>query len=268
MAISTGRIDVHTHLLPGIDDGCPTYEESIRCAAILTEAGYTHAFCTPHIWPTLPNNTVDSIKPKVAELQQRLDDANVDLQVLPGGELNLLWTWPGLSKLQPDHLITYNQERRYLLFDFWSDRSADCMTCLTEAIHYLRDLNIELILGHPERITALTSDPAALDRISDMGVLLQMNTWCLTEPKGTPIYDTAERLLKSGRYFCFGTDLHNSASMPTRIQGISIAEELVGKEEVDRLTIHNPRKLLPGEWGGQDRAARGRAEMTAPTAAG
>ena len=65
----TGRIDVHSHLLPGVDDGCPSLEESIRCARELLRHGYTHSFCTPHFWPGL-SNTVESVTLRVASLQR------------------------------------------------------------------------------------------------------------------------------------------------------------------------------------------------------
>jgi protein-tyrosine phosphatase len=56
-----GRIDVHAHLIPGVDDGCADVRESIECGRMLVGAGYTHAFCTPHIWPNLPGNNVEEI---------------------------------------------------------------------------------------------------------------------------------------------------------------------------------------------------------------
>src|SRR4051794_15107533 len=56
-----GRIDVHSHLLPGVDDGCASIEDSIACAARMVAAGYTHSFCTPHVWPDLPHNNAGTI---------------------------------------------------------------------------------------------------------------------------------------------------------------------------------------------------------------
>ena len=84
-----GRIDVHAHLLPGVDDGCADLNESIICARMLVEAGYSHAFCTPHIWPNLPENKPDVIAQRTKELQNEYDRAAVSLKLLPGGELNL-----------------------------------------------------------------------------------------------------------------------------------------------------------------------------------
>jgi protein-tyrosine phosphatase len=84
-ATKIGRFDVHSHIVPGVDDGCETLEESIACARELVKAGYTHSFCTPHIWPSLPGNTIASIVANVARLQKEFDAAGVPLSLIPGG---------------------------------------------------------------------------------------------------------------------------------------------------------------------------------------
>ena len=56
--MTTGRIDVHSHLLPNVDDGCGSQAETLECARRLVEAGYTHSFCTPHYWPNLPTSAL------------------------------------------------------------------------------------------------------------------------------------------------------------------------------------------------------------------
>jgi protein-tyrosine phosphatase len=246
-ARATGRIDVHTHLLPGVDDGCPTVDDSIQCARLLVDAGYTHAFCTPHVWPQLPGNTAARIPERVHSLQAAMDRANVPLTVLPGGEINLLWTWPALAELRREDIVTYGMDGRFVLFDFWAETAAECFDCLEAAVRHLMAMDLRLVLGHPERIAALHGEQWPLDRLSELGVLFQMNTWCLTDPPASPTYRVAERLLRAGRYFLLGTDLHNAASMPNRIRGLKIAEALVGPDEVRRLTVTNPRMLLAGQ---------------------
>src|SRR5215475_13484720 len=77
-----GRIDVHTRLLPGIDDGCKTVEESIECATELVVAGYTHAFCTPPIWPTYKGVSRVSVPRWVESLQGEFRKAGVPLKLI------------------------------------------------------------------------------------------------------------------------------------------------------------------------------------------
>jgi protein-tyrosine phosphatase len=114
----SGLIDVHSHLLPGIDDGCASVEESIACARVLVENGYTHSFCTPHIWTNLPNNSVQRIPQLVDSLQGVFDQADVPLTLYPGGELNAR---PGLDQLNPADLVTYGMARKHAIIDLWID---------------------------------------------------------------------------------------------------------------------------------------------------
>ena len=119
-ATEYGRIDVHSHLIPGVDDGCATLEESFACARALVRAGYTHCFCTPHIWPNLAHNTVSGIVERTTHLQKALEDAEIPLRVLPGGELNLR---PDIDQTPPKDVPTYGMNHRYCLFDLWAESS-------------------------------------------------------------------------------------------------------------------------------------------------
>jgi protein-tyrosine phosphatase len=239
-----GRIDAHGHLLPGLDDGCQSYEQSLACAQQLVDAGYSHAFCTPHVWPTLPRNTVATIVQEVDKLQARLDEAAIALRVLPGGEMNLIWGWPGLEGADLGNVVTYAMEGRFALFDFWAEKREEFTAKLGDAMDYLISLGLKLILAHPERVAALPRDPTAIEWFTERGVRLQMNTWCLTAPADSPTYQLARRLLQGDQYFLFGTDCHDAESMPSRIEGLRVAEKLVGTEAVDRMTRINPRELV------------------------
>src|SRR5262245_59808670 len=107
----SGLIDVHSHLLPGVDDGCASLDESLVCARMLVQAGYTHCFCTPHIWPSY-SNTAESIPPRVAELQRQLDASGVPLKLLSGGEINLRAQY---SSTPPAQVVTYGMANRFAL---------------------------------------------------------------------------------------------------------------------------------------------------------
>jgi protein-tyrosine phosphatase len=240
----TGRVDVHTHLLPGVDDGCATVAESIECGRALVAAGYSHAYCTPHVWPNLPENNAREIGGRVAALQGEFDGAGVALKLLPGGEHNLLSAWPGLAETARGEIVTYGLLGRYLLFDFWCDTAEMVRQRIEPAARYLREQGFELILAHPERIEALQNDEGALDRLTELGVKLQLNSWCLAEACGDKRREMAERLLEEGRYFLIGTDLHRPKGMAARIEGLAVAERLVGSSELSRLTMENPRLLM------------------------
>lgn len=238
-----GRIDPHTHLLPAVDDGCTSFDESMRCARILVDAGYTHAFCTPHIWPSLPQNNIATIPPRVTQLQSHLDKNEIPLRLLPGAELNLHAMWPAIQRSPREQIVTFALAGKFVLFDFWAKSMHDCREALNEGAAHLKSLELTPILAHPERITALQDEPDEIDALRDAGVLLQMNLWCLTEPRDSAIYQTARMLLKAGKYFMFGTDCHGPDSLPRSIEGLAMATELVGEEIVRKMTIDNPSKL-------------------------
>jgi protein-tyrosine phosphatase len=240
-----GRIDVHAHLLPGIDDGCADVAESLAAARALVDVGYTHLFCTPHIWPSLPGNAIDSIRAAVLQLQTELDRARIPLKLMGGGELNLLTLWPQLQTIPDRDIVTYGLGSRYVLFDFWVESYADCQAPLESAIAHLRSRGYQPVLAHPERIGALQNEPDKINRLIDLGVLLQLNSWCLVDPPATPTNQIAMKLLRENKYFLIGTDLHKPSGMQIRLRGIEMAEQLAGKDAVDRLSKENPRLLFP-----------------------
>jgi len=107
--MTTGHIDVHSHLLPGIDDGCKNVAESVACAKLMVQAGYTHSFCTPHVWPNLPHNRPEDITRRVARLQSSLSEAGVPLKLFPGGELNMR---PDTPETPPDERVVVGEQHR------------------------------------------------------------------------------------------------------------------------------------------------------------
>src|SRR5687767_14764730 len=88
--LSPGRVDIHSHLLPGVDDGCADADESLACVRRLKAAGFVGSICTPHIYPAMfPENRIDNIRGWVAALQRRIDTAGLDYRVWAGGELRI-----------------------------------------------------------------------------------------------------------------------------------------------------------------------------------
>jgi protein-tyrosine phosphatase len=234
-----GRIDVHSHLLPGIDDGCPTIEESIACARLLVAAGYSHCFCTPHAWPSHHNTTRDSVPLMVNDLQAALDHADVKLRLLPGSELNL---HPTVMQTTPDRIIDLALAGKYILVDMWADRMPEWFEA---AIRWLQEMQLTVILAHPERMRMVQDHPELVRQIEDMGVLLQGNLQCFADRPDSYTRRTAELLLGDGNYFLLGSDLHNAEGLKTRLVGLNNAIKLAGEEVIDRLTSMNPRTLFP-----------------------
>jgi len=237
-ATSFGRIDVHSHLLPDVDDGCPTTEESLKCIRRLIGAGYTHSFCTPHIWPNLPHNSVEGIVEKTRELQRDIDTAGLKYQVIPGGELNAR---PDLAQTSPDPVPTFGMAGKYCLFDIWVDVIPKYFWT---SVDWLQSQGLQVILAHPERMRAVQDHPELADRFQEAGLLLQGNLQCFGDPPNSHTRRVAERYLREGRYFLLGSDTHNVLGLQIRLTGLENAINLVGDAEIWRLTRDNPMRLL------------------------
>src|SRR6266478_4131175 len=164
-----GRIDVHSHLLPGIDDGCATLEESVACAKRMVAAGYTHSFCTPHIWPDLPMNTIQNITVHVEKLQTELDAQGVALRLIPGGEIGIRDHVP---QLPFEQVVTFGMLGKFCLVDLWAK---DLPPLFAKSVRHLQSFGLKVILAHPERMAAVHEDWSLIDRFETMGLLLQGN---------------------------------------------------------------------------------------------
>jgi protein-tyrosine phosphatase len=234
-----GRIDVHSHLLPGIDDGCPTLDESLQCAAVLVENGYTHSFVTPHVWPSYPHITTESVPQLAANLQTELDSHGIPLRLLPGGEMNLR---PGFIGCPDKFLPSYAMAGKYALIDLWAD---ELPVYFEPAMRWMQSRGLKVVLAHPERMRAVQDSPELADYFDNLGLLLQGNLACLNDPRSADNRRVAERYLGDGRYFMLGSDLHRRDTLDTRMAGLRNAIRLVGEAAVHTLTHVNPGKLLP-----------------------
>ena len=238
MMPAAGRIDTHTHLLPGVDDGCKTIEDSIACAKVLVANGYTHAFCTPHIWSNNRGLTRTSVPRLVKALQAELDAAQVPLTLLSGGEMNI---YLGVEKTPADEIVPLGLGR-YMLVDMWV---AELPEFFERTIAWLQKLGLTVILAHPERMRAVQDDPEIVNHLASLGVLMQGNLQCFADRPEAMTRRCAEFFLLEGKYFVLGSDTHNPETIGVRMAGLARVRELVGDDGLDQLTVKNPRKLVP-----------------------
>jgi protein-tyrosine phosphatase len=233
-----GRIDVHSHLLPGVDDGCADVAESIECGRMLVAAGYSHAFCTPHIWPNLPHNNPAMIVQRTEELQKHYDETGVNLRLLPGGELNLR---PEMVSWTREQIPTFAMKGKHCFFDLWADKLP---AFFWPVVDHLQELGLKVIVAHPERLRAVQEDLSLIEQFLERGLLLQGNLQCFSDAIEAPTRRSVEKLLLERRYFLLGTDTHRPDTLPMRLNGLTRAIDLAGEEYVDQLTMSNPQVLI------------------------
>ena len=238
-SLSRMRIDMHSHLLPGIDDGCQNLDDSIECIRMLKEAGYTGSFCTPHVWPDVfPENTPDQICEWTDQLRQQLNERSIQYQIWPGGELRLS---ESIVEWMKEHGVPTLANSNRVLVDYWGEKWTKW---LNPCFEWLIDSGYQPILAHPERIRCRKDLDKRLVTLEQMGVWLQGNFRCITGGEGMFASGKFRQLMNEGRYQLLALDMHGPDSLQSRLDGIDIVEIEFGIDTIRELTVNAPRQLI------------------------
>ena len=192
-------IDIHSHLLPGIDDGAADVDTSISLIKGLSELGFNKFICTPHIFTELYPNTPQSINGALALTTSALKKEGLNVQIGAGAEYMVDESF----KISNEHLCL---KEKYILIE---------MSYLNEYPNIeqvIFDLQIKgyiVVLAHPERYNFYHNAIERFHRFKDMGVLFQLNLLAVIGYYGKEVKSTAEYLLKKGCYDLAATDLHH-----------------------------------------------------------
>jgi len=232
-------IDTHLHILPGIDDGPETLQESLVLAEVLVQEGIRVAVATPHYNDEFVHSSAAEVQGRVYELQRELDRHNIPLRVFAGHEALIQ---PGLVEdIQAGRIATLNGSR-YLLLELWN---STWLPQTERVIFELRAHGFVPILAHTERYRAFQKDPARLAALQRQGVLAQLTASSLIGMQGNSARLCAETLLKKGLIHCIGSDAHGLHKRPPRItDGLRRAIELVGHECVYHMVETQPATII------------------------
>ncbi len=212
-------IDLHSHILRGIDDGARSLEDSIEIARAAVADGITAIAGTPHVrddWPT----DAGVMEYRVAELRAELESAGVSLDVRAGGEIAVEW----LGKLAVDELRRFGLggNPRYLLVETpyygWPLGLAD-------ALFALRAQGITPVLAHPERNAEVQAHPTRLVQLVESGVLVQVTAASVDGRIGKRAQETGLLLVREGLAHLLASDAHHAS---VRAVGMAAAASAVG----------------------------------------
>jgi protein-tyrosine phosphatase len=236
-------IDLHCHLLPGIDDGPATLAESLTLATDLAADGVRSAAATPHIRPDFPGVVRDELPVLRADLQGAIDAQGIELQVLPGGEVDLAY---GLE-LDDDELrgLSLGGNGRDLLVETPYGPVSDLFE---EQVFSLSLRGFRILLAHPERNRAFQENPERLAGLVARGVLLQVTAEALLRsPRRSATGRAATELIERGLTTVLASDTHGgSLNRELLSAGLRAARELVGPE-AGVLVEDAPAAILSGQ---------------------
>jgi protein-tyrosine phosphatase len=228
-------IDLHSHILRGIDDGARTLEDSLEIARAAVADGITAIAGTPHVrddWPT----DAGVMEYRVAELTAELAQAGIPLELRGGGEIAFEW----LARLPVDELRRFGLggNPRYLLVETpyygWP-------LALPDGLFSLRAQGITPVLAHPERNAEVQAHPERLAQLVGAGVLVQVTAASLDGRIGKRPQDCARALLEAGMVHMLASDAHHAS---IREVGLSSAAKTVGDPLAGWLTYDLPAAIV------------------------
>ena len=202
-------IDLHCHLLPGIDDGSPDLETSLEMARIAVADGIVTMACTPHIYPGVYDNTGDGIRQGIEKLQKALDTWRIPLKLVAGADAHV--DAELLAKLRSGDAPSLAGSRYFLLeppHHVAPPRFADFVFNLMAG-------GFVPLITHPERLSWIEDHYATFCSLVDQGAWLQVTAGSLTGRFGSRPRYWGERLLGEGRVHVLATDSHGVNAPPT-----------------------------------------------------
>jgi protein-tyrosine phosphatase len=232
-------IDLHSHVLPGLDDGVRSLNEACDLAASAAADGVTTIAATPHVRADYPT-TVDVMEAAVAELRAELAARGIDVQIVHGGELDLglLWAvpWPELLR------FTFAQTGRYLLLEV---PYRGLPLALETAVTRLVQRGITPLLAHPERNPEVQDRPDRVAPLVQAGALVQVTAASIGEERDRAAQSAALRLIELGLVHVIASDSHGPHIAR---EGMAAAVQRVGDPELGRyLTVDVPGAIVTGE---------------------
>src|SRR6185312_2111316 len=216
--------DIHSHILPGIDDGSPDIETSLQLLQSLSDAGINKFICTPHIIGDMYRNTPQTINAALSKLKKAVYQHGLDVEISAAAEYMLDDHFMELiRKKEPLMILTKN----YILTEL---SYATPPSKLEDISFEININNYQALMAHPERYPYYHRNYEAYNRLKELGFLLQVNLLSLTGYYGKTVAKAAKYILENNLADYVGTDLHhfNHLNVLTDSKSIEIFEKYLG----------------------------------------
>jgi len=234
-------IDLHCHLLPGIDDGPKSIEESLAMARHAANAGITKIVTTPHITPGRYDNSLASIQPVFEKLKATIKERAIPIEISFAAEIRFD---PIIIDMVNNNILPilgeYEGERIILLEFPHSHIPPGC----EELIQWLADKGVRVLIAHPERNGSVLANIEKITSLIKMGCLLQITAGALTGVFKDGPRQCAVELLKRGWVSIIASDAHNiHTRCPELEPARQAAAKIVGEEEASDMVISRPASI-------------------------
>ncbi|MBX2809275.1 MAG: capsular biosynthesis protein [Cellvibrionaceae bacterium] len=235
-------IDIHCHLLPGIDDGPDTMEAALAMARLAVANGITHAVLTPHIHPGRWDNSASLIKDAALDFKQMLLTCDIPLQIGVAAEVRVGTEIMHQINGRQIPFLGHWGERRVMLLEM---PHSHVPMGIERLVNWLLERNILPMIAHPERNKDVHRNPGKLSPLIGMGCLIQLTASSISGQWGQRSQQCAHELLAQGVVTVIASDAHNIKHRPPNLNpGRDAAAEIVGEDEAYRLVLDNPWRIV------------------------
>ena len=232
-------VDIHCHILPGLDDGPDSIETSLEMAEAAIADGITHLVATPHAndrFPFIP----DLVQSRRDEIQRRLGDR---LQLATGCDFHL--SYENLQDIHQQPSKYTIHQKNYLLVEF-ADFSVP--PSIDQTLHELHLIGLHVILTHPERNPLIRAHPERLYRWLQLGCFAQVTALSFQGRFGAAAKQAVERWLDEDCIHFVASDAHNTTSRPLKLrEAFAIVAHRKGESVAQALFVDNPLAAFEGQ---------------------
>ncbi|MBM4273396.1 MAG: capsular biosynthesis protein [Deltaproteobacteria bacterium] len=241
-------IDIHSHILPGLDDGPQTWEEALEMARLAAEDGIQIMVATPHLFKDRFSdvggiNNKETILAQIHQFREKLSQAQIPLEIMPGCDMHL--SPRALELLEEDQVFTINDTRNYLLLEL-PDMSFP--PGIGDVCFNLQSKGITPIITHPERHFLIQEMPDKLRNLLDLGCLAQITATSVLGGFGRAIARFSRDLLKKGYVQVAASDAHDTRGRAPKLRrAVEEIARVIGKKRAWDMVTTIPDKIIKGQ---------------------
>lgn len=235
-------VDLHSHIIYGVDDGAKNIDTSIQILKEAKKAGFTDIILTPHYLKNYYEQKKSQIERKIREIEKRLNEENIKINLYQANEVYIT---DDMVELINNGTISTINNSKYILFEL--PMSVETFNLKSVIYSLFENGNIPII-AHPERYTYIQENPNKLLEFIEDGVLFQLNLGSILGEYGKKAKKTAQKLLKHNMVHFLGTDTHRTNMIYNRInEAIEELKKILKEEQIGNLLENNAKKVLQNE---------------------
>lgn len=232
-------IDMHCHILPGVDDGAKDIEEMKKMLKIAYEGGTRCIIATPHHHPKRGAEPPEVLREQAKILRDAAHEIDEKFRIYLGTEI--YFGQDVVEELKAGEILTMNR-REYILVEFSPSHP---FSYIKQGLQQLQFAGYEVILAHVERYHCITDEPEYAEELYEMGIHLQVNAGSITGESGRNIKKFIKELMDEDLVFCVGTDAHDTKKRPPKLKkAADYVEKKYGQDYMRRIFYSNAKCML------------------------